>query len=342
MVALAPIPMTEARDGLGRRIARIAFPAYPAYSRRTDYYYSTAWQVLEECDESQPQYPDVRTEDVRYQYVWDPRYIDALVCRDENKNADTDCTDAATGVQGSNTGDEHLYYTHDANFNVTALVDGYDGAVVQRYLYDPYGQPSVRNGVRDAAGADTRESEWAERASNLFENDILFCGYRLLDGYSGVYDVRNRMYHPTLGRWLQRDPIGYVDATNLYGYVRSDPVGRRDPRGLEAIKEDMFGYRALTWDDFTPGTIEGSAWASIATSFDEDLGELDRVTRVCVDDRFCSGAKPSPSTKCYQCFTSWKKCTRLRAVTDPTHSVKDLSKEKLGGAVPPWVSWTRN
>jgi len=51
----------------------------------------------------------------------------------------------ATGVQGSNTGDEHLYYCQDANFNVTALVDGYDGAVVERYVYDPYGNVTVYN-----------------------------------------------------------------------------------------------------------------------------------------------------------------------------------------------------
>jgi len=266
---------------------------------------------------------------VKVQYVWDLRHIDAPVLRWRDTGGDPDL-------------DETLYFCQDANMNVTALVDGTTGsgtfgAVVERVQYDPYGKPKFSDG----SWTLTQLDEEPAGTLSAYANEILFCGYRLAS-YAGVYDVRNRMYHPTLGRWLQRDPIGYVDATNLYGYVRSDPVGRRDPRGLEAIKEDTFGYRALTWDDFTPGTIEGSAWASIATSFDEDLGELDRVTRVCVDDRFCSGAKPSPSTKCYQCFTSWKKCTRLRAVTDPTHSVKDLSKEKLGGAVPPWVSWTRN
>jgi len=60
--------------------------------------------------------------------------------------------------------------------------------------------------VRDAAGTPT--TEWAEVVpQNAFANEILFCGYRL-DTYSGVYDVRNRMYHPTLGRWLQRDLVG--------------------------------------------------------------------------------------------------------------------------------------
>jgi len=112
--------------------------------------------------------------------VWDPRYIDAPILRDEDKNSDGDCTDAATGIQGSNSGDEHLYYCQDANFNTTALVDGYDGAVVERYMHDPYGKVSVRHGVRDSGGTDTSESEWDERTSNTFDNEILYCGYRLV------------------------------------------------------------------------------------------------------------------------------------------------------------------
>ena len=40
------------------------------------------------------------------------------------------------------------------------------------------------------------------------------------------------MYHPTLGRWLQRDPLGYADSCNVYEYVVSRPVSGRDPEGL--------------------------------------------------------------------------------------------------------------
>jgi len=76
------------------------------------------------------------------------RYIDAPVCRDEDKNSDGDCTDAATGIQGSNSGDEHLYYCQDGNYNTTSLVDSYDGAVVERYQYDPYGKVTVLHGGR--------------------------------------------------------------------------------------------------------------------------------------------------------------------------------------------------
>jgi len=43
------------------------------------------------------------------------------------------------------------------------------------------------------------------------------------------------MYHPTLGRWLQRDPVGYADGMSVYQYARSRPMCHVDPRGLESM-----------------------------------------------------------------------------------------------------------
>jgi uncharacterized protein RhaS with RHS repeats len=42
------------------------------------------------------------------------------------------------------------------------------------------------------------------------------------------------MYHPTVGRFINRDPIGYVDGENLYaGYFVPGSV---DPFGTQAWK----------------------------------------------------------------------------------------------------------
>ena len=44
--------------------------------------------------------------------------------------------------------------------------------------------------------------------------------------------ARYRNFHPTLGRWIERDPAGYLDGANLYGYISGNPAGLIDPSGL--------------------------------------------------------------------------------------------------------------
>jgi len=131
-------------------------------------------------------------------------------------------------------GSQRLYVQQDGNWNVTAIVGNSGGWMsLERYVYDPYGKATVLDpvtwGVRNpASGAyGTSNFGWV----------YLHQGgrYTRFDDLSGLYYFRNRDYSPTLGRWMQEDPIGYsAGSANLYLFASDSPVNATDPEGLES------------------------------------------------------------------------------------------------------------
>lgn len=198
-------------DALNRRVVKLR-PNGANWNRR-DYYYTCGWQVIEERELLNTASKTTAATTPKFQWVWDLRYLDAVVLRDENKDGDGDCVDGT---------DQRLYYTQDAGLNTTALVNT-AGTVVERYAYDSYGKVSVLSAA------------WATQSATLFNNEVLFAGYRL-NPETGLYQVRNREYHPTLGRWVTRDPMGLAAGLNLYQYVSSGPLSSTDPEGLQEKK----------------------------------------------------------------------------------------------------------
>jgi hypothetical protein len=62
----------------------------------------------------------------------------------------------------------------------------------------------------------------------------------------------HRQYDPTVGRYTQPDPLGFVDGPSVYGYVKGAPQARIDIKGLNST------------DGEPPGTITCTA-ARLAT-----------------------------------------------------------------------------
>jgi len=199
-------------DGLGRRIAKLV-PNGDDWDR-TDYLYDEAWQVLEERTdtfedlEGEGGARETPAETPAVQWLWDIRYVDTPVLRWRSV---------------SGTLNEVLYVCNDANMNVTALVKT-DGTVAERYVYDAYGEATVY------------DDDWSTTVDwdDSVKNEVRYSGYRY-DWETGLDQVRNRYYHPTVALWMQRDPLGYGDGVNLYQYVRGNPLRWADPAGTHTF-----------------------------------------------------------------------------------------------------------
>ena len=174
--------------------------------------------------------------------------------------------------------------TYDG-LNLLADYDGV-GTLQHRYVFGPgIDEPIVEyagSGTtsRTFLSADERGSIFARSGntgalvtSNTYdESGIPGSGNAGLFQYTGqawisqlgFYYYKARMYSPTLGRFMQTDPLGYDgDGPNLYAYVLNDPANFTDPLGLRiacnflSVADGPWVYRCIS-DDHGPSGWGGA------------------------------------------------------------------------------------
>jgi RHS repeat-associated protein len=122
--------------------------------------------------------------------------------------------DSGGGVGG-------LLYTVDASDSANIAVANHRGDIVARYdesgantysaTYESSGKVAFATGTKpDSHGQNSKEIDPGEV-------ELAYFGYRYFDPVAGV--------------WLSRDPAGFVDGMNLYGYVQNNPWSNFDPDG---------------------------------------------------------------------------------------------------------------
>jgi RHS repeat-associated protein len=107
-----------------------------------------------------------------------------------------------------------LYYVHTNHLGAPQLITDSSQQVVWAADYMPFGEAAV--------------------TVNQLENPIRFPG-QYYDGEMGTHYNYYRNYDPSLGRYIQSDPIGLEGGLNRYGYVDGNPLVYIDPDGLRGV-----------------------------------------------------------------------------------------------------------
>ena len=188
-------------------------------------------------------------------------------------------------VLGSN-----RYFYHGNSIGSVKAITNSAGSIEELYDYNAYGNVEVfaPDGV-------------STRPTSILENPYMFTGRRL-DMESGLHYYRARYFSGCIGRFVERDPIGYLDGMSMYEYVDGNPINLRDPFGLYGTRSCAYYRRAckehgghyycivapvacIAFKNFDPVPF-----------FDDPFDKWRRCTRKCLQD--CSRKHHNDSPIC--------------------------------------------
>jgi RHS repeat-associated protein len=127
-------------------------------------------------------------------------------------------------------------------WGANGLVSRRVGTTSTFYVYVPQGSVAQRVDASENVVSSDLYDAYGNRISGTTADPVGYCGQwgYYTDSETGLALCTYRYYDPTNGRWVTRDPIGYVGGVNLYGYVSGNPVNRGDPSGLSKSFSDCW------------------------------------------------------------------------------------------------------
>lgn len=122
-------------------------------------------------------------------------------------------------------------YWHKDHLGSLITTTDHAGTVTQRYAYDPFGKRRYVNGSYDEFGSVV--IDWTSNTNKGTSRG--FTSHEHLDDI-GLVNMNGRIFDPTLGRFLQPDPVVQnnfeLQNYNRYGYCYNNPMTCTDPSGL--------------------------------------------------------------------------------------------------------------
>ena len=126
-------------------------------------------------------------------------------------------------VDDTGSPDEAVYYVHNDHLGTPQKISDDSQVVVWDAVYHPFGEVEI--------------------VTNVVENNVRFPG-QYADLESGLHYNYYRDYDPSIGRYVESDPIGLRGGLNTFGYAGAQPITYVDPKGTVMWRGQFKQYGA--------------------------------------------------------------------------------------------------